>query len=716
MPLRSVVEAAASAHDLGKLDAGNQDTYAKGRQATPACDHVDAGVAHLMAQGDAAAAWLVRAHHAPGLPDRKEHFAGTGAPKLRGGRYREGKSQKGTDAEASADLLRRTDGNLARMIASHKRWVSPIPAVERDRLPPLDMRLALSCLVDADHEDTARADGHEPMPAPEPRWAERIAALDTYVNDLSPSGNAERDLNRRDFYHACKVASPDGPIIACDGPVGIGKTTAVAAYLLRRARDEELRRLIVVAPWTSVITQTVRVLRRALVLDAEDPEAVVAEHHHRADFSERGLRDLAATWRAPIVVTTAVQFFGTLSARHPGQLRKLHALPGSAVFLDEAHAALPAHLWRQNWAWMRDLADRWSCRFVLASGSLARFWEKDGVVDDPAPIPDLVGNPLRDCLLASERRRVRYVSAETRRDTIASLCDRVAGADGPRLVILNTVEAAGRVAHEMRERKHETYHLSTALAPGDREPIIDAIHERLAATAVGASSADWTLVATSCVEAGVDFSFRTAFRERWSASSLIQIGGRANRNALWSEGIVHDVLMEDGSVPSHPGADPAATVLGNLLGRHRFADPGFDPAALVTEALVEEVRQTTGGIFPCRCWRKGEYCSYKDLTCAEESSAFPCVAAVGDPIPDETLMVIVGATLRERFHRRERPTFRDLVLGTVRLWPYKIHALSLPELRPDLYDWTMSYDPTFLGYMQGVIERGKLKTEGGFIL
>jgi CRISPR-associated endonuclease/helicase Cas3 len=500
--------------------------------------------------------------------------------------------------------------------------------------------------------------------------------------------------------------------------VGIGKTTAVTAHLLRRAHDDGLRRLIVVAPWTNVISQTVRVLRKALVLDGEEPQAVVAEHHHRAEFSERGMRDLAATWKAPIVVTTAVQLFGTLSARAPASLRKLHALPGSAVFLDEAHAALPARLWRQNWAWMRDLAERWWCRFVLASGSLARFWEED-VVDDPHPVPDLVGEELRARLLAAERRRVRYVGAGTRRDTIASLCDRVTGTDGPRLVILNTVEGAGRVAHELRERGHETYHLSTALAPKDREPIIDAVSGRLAASHVGANTTDWTLVATSCVEAGVDFSFRTAFRERWSSTSLIQIGGRANRNAVWDESIVHDVLMEEGAVPSHPGASPSDAILARLLLAGRFDDPKLDPAALVTEALVEEVSQAVGGASSCGCWRKQngqKRCKHASLSAAEANAAFPCAASLGEPISDETLMVVVDADLRSQLRQGLRPSFQDLVRGTVRMWPYKVHSLGLCSLAPGLHDWTMSYDPAFLGYMQGVIERGAVVRDGGFIL
>jgi CRISPR-associated endonuclease/helicase Cas3 len=99
-----------------------------------------------------------------------------------------------------------------------------------------------------------------------------------------------------------------------------------------------------VLPYTNIIKQSVEIYREALVLPEERPEDVVAEHHHQADFEDVSLRQLATLWRAPVIVTTAVQFFETLASHHPARLRKLHELPSSAVFVDETHAAIPSHL------------------------------------------------------------------------------------------------------------------------------------------------------------------------------------------------------------------------------------------------------------------------------------------------------------------------------------------------------------------------------------
>lgn len=93
-------------------------------------------------------------------------------------------------------------------------------------------------------------------------------------------------------------------------------------------------------------------------------------------------------------VTTAVQFFETLASNHPSTLRKLHQLAGSAIFIDEAHAALPAHLWPQAWKWLRTLVENWGCHVVLGSGSLSHFWHLKEFSDAKTIVPEIAGDTL----------------------------------------------------------------------------------------------------------------------------------------------------------------------------------------------------------------------------------------------------------------------------------------------------------------------------------
>ena len=278
-----------------------------------------------------------------------------------------------------------TDAALPDILTLHRLAFPEDPRSDSNfgrPLSGLDRRLLLSCLVDADHSDTARHYGQEPERFPAAtRWKERLIALDAYVRKLGEKGGPRSKL-RSEIYQACRSASPDYPLWACDAPVGSGKTCSVMAYLIQAAIARKLRHIIVVLPYTNIVRQSVDEYRMALVLPGEDPEKVVVAHHHQMEFRSADLRYLTTLWDAPIIVTTSVQFFETLGSNQTVRLRKLHQLPGSAVFIDEAHAAMPIHLWPFMWNQLKILAEDWSCRFVLGSGSLAKFWENPRIFGD----------------------------------------------------------------------------------------------------------------------------------------------------------------------------------------------------------------------------------------------------------------------------------------------------------------------------------------------
>ncbi|MBL0038337.1 MAG: hypothetical protein IPP36_06700 [Nitrosomonadales bacterium] len=81
---------------------------------------------------------------------------------------------------------------------------------------------------------------------------------------------------------------------------------------------------------------------------------------------------------------------------------------------------------------------------------------------------------------------------------------------------------------------------------------------------------DWTLVATSCVEAGVDLSFRTGLRESASLVSLIQVGGRVNRHQEFGQSEVWTfTLQETDLLRLHPGFKVSSKVLEKMFAEGR---------------------------------------------------------------------------------------------------------------------------------------------------
>jgi len=682
---------AAFYHDLGKVDARNQAVLRRETREALPMPHEDAGVAALDRLGKRESVVLVAGHHA-GLFGRKTEFSTQGRPFRR------------------MDFADDVDGRLNDYIDLHKAaGCLVLDAVGLHTLHECGFtsRLALSCLVDADHGDTAKHYGGEKETATvDQSWAERGAALQSYIDSL-PKGSTERERQRNDLrrqlFDACREAPVNPAIRSCEAPVGSGKTTAVMAHLLRVANEKKLRHIFVVLPYTNIITQAVEVYRKALVLQGERPEDIVAENHHRADFEDEDLRQYAMLWRAPIIVTTAVQFFETLGSHNPSRLRKLHELPGSAVFVDEMHASIPSHLWPQMWRWLEAWTQSWGGHLVLASGSLARFWDVpeyrtqicDGSVKPMSKVPELVlDEALRQRLREDETRRISY-----RRRTddppaldCPGLIEFAKACKGPRLLIVNTVQTAAVVAMGMRDQGLDVLHLSTALAQAHRDLIVSRIKQRLRDRVE-----DWTLVATSCVEAGMDFSFRTGFRERASTASLIQIGGRISREAEHDDPEVWDLLLSDEHFKSNPAVDVARRALS------RFSEDEINclpSAALATLAMRRE-------------WTGGAEKRASKLVKAEMGMEYPEVSKLCRVIEADTVTVVIAPDLAEAIRKHKKVSKIELLRYSVQIWAKKIEQLALDPIgrKGDLYAWKHDYDPDFLGYMAGVLQLQKFMSD-----
>lgn len=665
------VRAAAFYHDLGKLDEQNQRVLISSPTEPLPLNHVDAGAAHLLRLNRLESSVLAFAHHI-GLPDY----------------FKQGSNKE--LAFRDERIFEHTNSQLDDYLSQHGRILrSAFEAVTptNAKWTGLTRRLALSCLVDADHTDTAEHYGNElPQAPPKLRAAERLKSLDDFVSGLS-EGESEKTLRneiRQKVYLTCRDAQTDPAMWACDSPVGTGKTTAIMAHLLQAAVAKKLRRIFVVLPYTNIIKQSVNTYSKALVLAGEDPEAVVAAHHHQADFSSREFRHLAQLWNAPIVVTTAVQFFETLGSHRPSRLRKLHELAGSAILIDESHAAIPSWLWPQVWLWLDELVRNWGCHIVFASGSLVRFWQLDDFLDTPVSLPELVSEQVRAEALDFEIDRVSYCTLQSPLN-LDELVPFVLEKRGPRLLILNTVQSAAVVADRLAKRRgrEKVFHLSTALCPADRDAIVQQINARLKQR----GDTDWTLVATSCVEAGMDFSFRTAFRERCGLVNLIQIGGRINRSGEYETAEVWDFITSDPMLSQHP----AFIVSQNIL-REMFEENEIGLSSS-TEAIRREVQ--------CDPIKK---CS-NELKEKERKMNYPEVAKLCRVIDSDTQTVLIKQDIISALEQHEPVQYADIIKHSVQIWSKKLEMLPVRPVHgnKDLWAWTGAYDTDFLGYMAGAI-------------
>lgn len=671
--LSAIVRDSALLHDLGKLEERNQSVLreqSRRRRHLPV-DHTDAGSAALQKMGSGCAAMLVYSHH-QGLPDLSTEFAARGCSIFRNG---------------NAAVRAETDAALPALLRQHEALFPRKPNKEvqaYDGDPAVFLRMALSCLADADHGDTAAAFGQTEKAMPELRPQERLAALDHYVSKFGETD--ERSSLRRELYQSCRSAEAHSGFSVCGSPVGSGKTTAVMAHLLEQACKRNARRIFVVLPYTSIIRQSVDIYRKALVLPGETPEDVVAELHSRADFEDIETRYLTALWRAPIVVTTAVAFFETLSSHNPAALRRLHELPGSLIFVDEAHSALPIRLLPLAWHWMNVLADEWSCYWVLASGSLVRYWELQPLSGLSMPQPEIAELVRPDLQRELSRYESSRITFRWREKPIGrkELPKWVQEAPGPRLLILNTVQSAAVIAADMAAEFGQTHveHLSTALTPEDRGNTIDRIRRRLA----DPDDADWTLVATSCVEAGVDFSFRTGFREISSLLSLLQAAGRVNRHGRNTEAVMWSFSLQDDSMlPKNPALDVSAAVLRSYFQKRLPITPELSTRSMQDELVRDDSCMSA-------------ICDFAELEAAQQ---FRTLAQKFRVIDQKTVLAVPDDSMASAI-AEGRASWQELQRHAVSVRKEKIVLWHLREIADGIYQWTLGYD-SFLGYMHGVL-------------
>ncbi len=440
------------------------------------------------------------------------------------------------------------------------------------------VRMLFSCLVDADYLDTEAyydhlegRDNHRGIPTP--TLAMLREQLDTYLNGMLSDSDVNR-LRGQILSHVRSGANKQTGLFSLAVPTGGGKTLTSLAFALDHAIQHNLRRVIYVIPYTSVVEQTASVFRAAL---GPLGEKAVLEHHSgfRVETPPRDqperyqarekLRLAMENWDAPIIVTTAVQFFESLFAARPSQCRKLHSIAGSVVILDEAQTLPLKHL-RPCVAVIDELARNYRSSVVLCTATQPALLAPDFIgglesVRELAPDPPSLFRQL-------DRVRVSHIGAlddDTLRDRLRQH-EQV-------LCIVNNRRHA-RSLFEAIADLPGARHLSTLMCAAHRSQVLDDVRGMLK------RGNPCLLVATSLIEAGVDVSFPAVYRAEAGLDSIAQAAGRCNRNgeraANDSHVYVFATANDDWAPP--PELKQFAQVAHEVLRHH--ADNPLSPTAI----------------------------------------------------------------------------------------------------------------------------------------
>ena len=523
---------AGKLHDIGKYSREFQHRLEGG----PKVDHSTAGGKEAFQLRQLEAAFAVMGHHG-GLPDY-------------GGK---------NDTGDTSTLY----GRQQKKVPDYSAWKQEI-ALSPARRPshiPLDnlseafyIRMLYSCLVDADYLDTeAFMDGTLPRGGYEP-IASLLDKLDQYI---APWWNPQNELNRKrcDILRSCLNAGENFPngLYTLTVPTGGGKTVSSLAFALRHAATHGKKRVIYVIPYTSIIDQTAKVFEN--ILEAEN----VLEHHSGVDYTmpeeevDPALyRKALATenWDAPVIVTTAVQFFESLYSNLPSRCRKLHNIADSVIIFDEAQTLPVSYLYPCVSA-IGQLVQYYGVTAVLCTATQPALQSLFAELAPGLTMREIC--PDTDALYQFFRRTtLRQAGALTEEELAEQL-----KASPQTLCVVNRRVTAQKLYALLPEEG--SYCLTTLLCPADRKRLLEEIRERLK------NGLPCRVVSTSLIEAGVDVDFPTAWREEAGLDSIIQTAGRCNREGKASaeQSIVTIFRLEGQQVPAmiRPNVDSTRHVL-----------------------------------------------------------------------------------------------------------------------------------------------------------
>lgn len=390
-------------------------------------------------------------------------------------------------------------------------------------------RYCFSCLVDADSIDTGTFCGtisNERLTADFRKCLEK-------VNERLEGFKCETELQKTRKLLQQQVfdkTDSDSEIYLMNMPTGSGKTLCSIKFALEKAVKENKKRIIYVIPYNSIIDQTVSELE-----DTFGEHADILRHQSSFSYEDeedtdenykRIAKAAAENWDAPLIVTTAVQFFESLHSNRRGKLRKMHNIADSILIFDEAHL-MPQDYLQPCLQVIAYAAKYLNSKAVLLTATMPDF---EKLVKKYALPSSSIMSLVEDKEPFSKFDKCKFVFlGEAEEEEIL-----IKAYENPTsLVIVNSKKRAKVLYRKCSGKK---FHLSTYLTSLDRKRIIDQIKKELCLLEKDypglknvPDERRITIISTSLIEAGVDIDVSAVFRELTGLDSILQSGGRCNR-------------------------------------------------------------------------------------------------------------------------------------------------------------------------------------------
>ncbi len=397
-------------------------------------------------------------------------------------------------------------------------------------------RYLFSCLVDADFIDTENFCEPDVKRGLEADFETASDLLSIKLSKM-PSDSDLQVARSRIQEQAYKNSREGAKISILNMPTGSGKTLCSLKLALDKIlSDKSKRRIIYVIPYMGIIEQTAKEFN-----DIFGAVVDILQHHSNFSFEKESdsetqttmekLKYASENWDAPMIITTAVQFFETVCHYRTSSLRKMHNMANAVIVFDEIHT-LPVECIQPCLRGIGYITKYLNSEAIFLSATMPDYTK---LFEKYAPECS-ISHLIKDTSDFSYFKKVQYIRL--------GVCGFEAIAEKAiefkqSLIIVNTKKAAKEMYQIVSGNK---YHLSTFMTPVDREKTIERIKEDLH------DGKQVVVVSTSLIEAGIDMDFEAVFRELNGLDSILQAGGRSNREGKRNKGFVFIFEKDNGKV------------------------------------------------------------------------------------------------------------------------------------------------------------------------
>lgn len=406
-------------------------------------------------------------------------------------------------------------------------------------------RFLFSCLIDADFLATEAfmdPKKHSQRPNYQPHDTLKSIAdlLDQKLKDFpAPAPEDTVNQQRAKVLADCSAKAHQPPgIFTLTVPTGGGKTLSSFKFAVEHALKYNKERIIYVIPFTSIIEQNAQVFREIIApLETENFTPIIEHHSALEPKKERFDTKLATeNWDAPIIITTAVQFYESLFASKTSRSRKVHNIANSVIILDEAQT-LPVDYLKPCLSIIRTLSDFFDATLVLCTATQPAIKINDDFTIGLEKTTEIIKD-VPSLYSTLKRVRIESLGELPDRDLIHQFKNHKQA-----LCIVNRRKHAQElfgVLNQVSDSK-ANFHLSALMCPKHRSETLVTIKDRLE------KNKATKVIATQVVEAGVDIDFPIVYRSLAGLDSIAQSAGRCNRNGRLDTGGVTYVFKPEDS-------------------------------------------------------------------------------------------------------------------------------------------------------------------------